>query len=134
MRSATIARVLTAAAALAVAVSLIQLERDHDRCQDAVRGAFLASQGQEPEPLLQSRVDTMVRDCSTGEPLSDIAVGVRSEHSRAAARLARAAVGREPESYVPWAVLATTGRPREAADAARRARALNPLSASAGGP
>ncbi len=124
---------LIAAAALAVAVSLTLLERDHDACQDAVGQAYLASRAPERD-LLHDRVGTVLSDCSGSQPLTNVAVGLRIERPRAAARLARAATERESDSYVAWGVLAIAGPPREAANAARRARELNPLSASAGGP
>jgi hypothetical protein len=133
MRSTVAVRVLIAAAALAVAVSLTLVERDRDRCQEAVEAAFLASRAPERE-LLQDRVGMVLGDCSGSQPLTDLAVGLRIERPLAAARLARAAAAREPDSYVAWGVLAIAGPPREAAAAARRARELNPLSASAGGP
>ena len=122
-------RLLLAAAALAVAVSLVGLERDHDGCQDAVGKAYLASNA--PEPELAGRIDSVLRECDGAEPLNRIAVGLRIERPRAAARLARAAARREPASYVAWGVLAVAAPPGEAAVAARRARALNPLSAAA---
>ena len=115
--------------AIAVAVSLIGLERDHDDCQDAVRLTFLASRA--PEPQLQRRADALVGTCQGAEPLNQIAAGLRADRPRVAARLARVAATREPDSYVAWGVLAVAAPPREAAAAARRARALNPLSGGA---
>jgi hypothetical protein len=129
MRSTLIARLLLATAALAVAAALVGLERDHDRCQDATRAAFLASRA--PAPELRQRTRELARDCDGAEPLNRIAVGLRAERPRAAADLARTAAAREPDSYVAWGVLAATAPPREAAAATRRARALNPLSAGA---
>jgi hypothetical protein len=130
MRSTLIARLLLATAAIAVAAALIGLERDHDGCQDATRAAFLASHA--TRPLLEQRADVVVRECRDAEPLNRIAVGLRAERPRVAARLARAATARAPDSYVAWGVLAVAAPPREAAAAARRARALNPLSVGAG--
>ncbi len=49
---------LLAAGAVAVAVALIGFERDHDRCQVALRATFLASQG--PERVLERRADASV--------------------------------------------------------------------------
>lgn len=112
--------------AIAVAAALIGLERDHDGCQDAVRATFLASRA--PAALLDRRADTLVRECRGAEPLEQIAVGLRTTRPAVAARLARVAAAREPDSYVAWGVLAVAASPREAAAAARRARALNPLS------
>jgi hypothetical protein len=129
MRSTLIVRLLLAAAALAVAASLIGLERDHDACEQATRGAFLASQA--PGPVLAGRLDALIRECDGAEPLTQIAVGLRIERPRAAARLAREAARREPDSYVAWGVLAVAAPPAEATVAQRRARALNPLSAAA---
>ncbi len=117
---------LLAAGAVAVAVALIGFERDHDRCQVALRATFLASQG--PERVLERRADASVAACDGAEPLEQIAAGLRETRPRVAARLARAAAAREPDSYVAWGVLAVAAPPREAARAARRARALNPLS------
>ena len=119
-------------AALAVAGALVGLERDHDDCQDAVRATFLASHA--PEALLRQRADSLLSDCDGAEPLEQIAVGLRATRPRVAARLARAAAAREPDSYVAWGVLATAAPPQEAARAARRARALNPLSFSSASP
>jgi hypothetical protein len=126
MRSTLIVRLLLAAAALAVAASLVGLERDHDDCQDALRRAFLASDA--PAPELAGSIDSLLRECDGAEPLTQIAVGLRIERPRAAARLAREAARREPDSYVAWGVLAVAAPPGEAARAAGRARALNPLS------
>lgn len=117
---------LLAAAAVGVAVALYGLERDHDRCQEALRATFLASQG--PGPVLERRADALERECDGAEPLEQIATGLRAARPRVAARLARAAAAREPDSYVAWGVLAVAAPPPEAARAARRARALNPLS------
>ncbi len=115
--------------AIAVAVSLIGVERDHDRCQDAVGRAYLANRT--PAPELQGHIDEVVRECDGAEPLNRIAVGLRIDRPRAATELAREAARREPDSYVAWGVLAVSAPPAEAAVAARRARALNPLSAGA---
>ena len=120
---------LLAAAAIAVAAALIGLERDRDGCQDATRAAFLASSG--PDALLERRASALVDECRGAEPLEQIATGLSETHPRAATGLARAATAREPDSYVAWGVLAIAAPPREAAVAARRARALNPLSADA---
>jgi hypothetical protein len=130
MRSTLIVRLLLAAAALVVAASLIDVERDHDGCQDAAGKAYLASQARGAE--LAVRVESMLRECEGSEPLNRIALGLRIERPRVAARLAREAARREPDSYVAWGVLAVAAPPREAAAAQRRARALNPLSAAAG--
>jgi hypothetical protein len=132
MRSTLIARLLLVAAALAVAVSLVGLERDHEGCQDAARAAFLASNG--PASRLQDAADGLVRECDDAEPLTRIALGLRIEQPSVAARLARAAATREPDSYVAWGILAVAVPPSEAAAAMRRARALNPLSATTAHP
>ncbi len=121
-----------AVAALAVAVALTRLESEHDGCGDATRRTFLASRS--PEPVLRRGVEEMVRECSVSEPLTEIAVGLRARAPRSAARLARVAARREPDSYTAWAVLALTAPPDEAATAARRAAELNPLSASGARP
>lgn len=112
-----------------MAATLIGLERDRDGCEDATRAAFLASRA--PAPELQRRTDELAHGCRGAEPLTRIAVGLRDERPRIAARLARTAAAREPDSYVAWGVLAVVAPPREAAIAAERARALNPLSADA---
>ena len=132
MRSPLIARLLLATGALAVAALLIGLERDRDGCQEAVRATFLASRG--PEPLLERRADTLVGECRGAEPLVQIAAGLRETRPRVATRLARTAAAREPDSYVAWGVLAIAAPPREAAAAARRASALNPLSSASASP
>jgi hypothetical protein len=129
MRPPLIVRLLLAVVALAVAVSLAALERDHDRCETASTRAFLASQA--PAPLLDRRLDAVIADCAGAEPLARIAVGLHVDRPRPAARLARVAAQREPDSYAAWGVLAATGRPAEARAAAERARALNPLSVAA---
>lgn len=82
--------------------------------------------------MLGERADALVRECDGAEPLNRTAVGLRARRPRIAARLARAAAAREPDSYIAWGVLAIVAPPREAAIAAQRARALNPLSADAG--
>ena len=115
--------------AIAVAVSLIGVERSHDRCQDAVGRAYLANRA--PAPELRGHIDDVLSECDGAEPLNRIAVGLRVERPRAATRLAREAARREPDSYVAWGVLAVAAPPGEAAIAARRARELNPLSADA---
>jgi len=112
--------------ALAVAVSLVGLERDHEGCQSATTGAYLASRA--PAPELRGRIDEVVRECRDAEPLNRTAVGLRVERPREAARLARIATRREPDSYVAWGVLAVAAPAAEAASARRRAAALNPLS------
>jgi hypothetical protein len=129
MRSTLIARLLLAAVALAVAVSLVGLERDHEDCQDAVERAYLANRA--PGPELRGHIDEVVRECRGAEPLNRIAVGLRIERPYAAARLARVAARREPDSYVAWGVLAVAAPPAEAAVAKRRAGELNPLSVGA---
>lgn len=112
--------------ALAVAVSLVGLERDHEDCQEATTGAYLASRA--PAPELRVRIDEVIRECHGAEPLNRTAVGLRVERPREAARLARSAARREPDSYVAWGVLAVAAPPAEAAAAKRRATELNPLS------
>jgi hypothetical protein len=129
MRSTLIARLLLAAAAIAVAVSLVGLERDHEGCQDAVERAYLANRA--PAPELRGHIEGVVRECDGAEPLNRIAVGLRVERPHAAARLARIAAQREPDSYVAWGVLAVAAPPAEAAAAKRRAEELNPLSVGA---
>ncbi|HEU0018907.1 MAG TPA: hypothetical protein VFQ14_01320 [Thermoleophilaceae bacterium] len=129
MRSTLIARLLLAAVAIAVAVSLVGLERDQEGCQDAVERAYLASQA--PAAELRGHVDEVVRECRGAEPLNRIAVGLRIERPGVAARLARIASRREPDSYVAWGVLAVAAAPAEAAAARRRAGELNPLSVGA---
>jgi hypothetical protein len=129
MRSTLIARLLLAAVALAVAVSLVGLERDHAGCQEAAGRAYLANRA--PAPELRGRIDELVRECRGAEPLNRIAVGLRIERPGAAARLARVAAQREPDSYVAWGVLAVAAPPAEAAAAERRAGELNPLSVGA---
>lgn len=114
---------------LAVALSLVGLERDHQGCQDAVERAYLAHRA--PAPELRGHVDDVVRECRDAEPLNQIAVGLRIERPHIAARLARVAAQREPDSYVAWGVLAVAAPPAEAAVAKRRAGALNPLSVGA---
>jgi hypothetical protein len=129
MRSTLIARLLLAAVALAVVVSLVGLERDHESCQDAVGRAYLANRA--PTAELRGHTDEVVHECRGAEPLNRIAVGLRIERPRAAARLARVAAQREPDSYVAWGVLAVAAPPAEAAAAKRRAGELNPLSVGA---
>lgn len=132
MRWTTVVRAVIAVSALVVALLLVGSERARDRCDEATRGTFLASSA--PDPALQRHVSEMIAECSGGEALTDIAVGLRLDRPRAAVRLAHAATDREPESYSAWAVLAIAAPPAEARSAARRARALNPLSASGAGP
>jgi len=120
------------ALAIAVTVALIGLERDHDGCQDAARSVFLSSNA--PESRLRSSADVLARECGGAEPLNRAALGLRIERPSIAARLARTAAAREPESYVAWGILAVAAPPSEAAAAARRARALNPLSATTAHP
>lgn len=115
-----------------MAVVLVRSERDRDSCEQATQRAFLASQA--PDRVLEPRVETMIAKCSGSDSLTRIAVGLRDRRPRTAARLAREAAAREPESYAAWAVLSTTAPPAEARAAARRARELNPLSASDAGP
>ncbi len=117
---------LLAVAALAVAGVLIGLERDHDGCQEAARTAFLASNASGSQ--LQAAADDLVRACDDAEPLNRIALGLRVERPRVAARLARTAAARDPDSYVAWGILAVAAPPAEAAAAKRQAGALNPLS------
>lgn len=119
---------LLAAAALAVAGGLVSLQREHDRCRDATASAFLATHGHGD---LGSAADRLIADCSGSEPLARMAVGLRVERPRIAARLARAATEREPDGYAAWAVLAVSASGPEAATAAERAGALNPLSVGA---
>ncbi len=132
MRPPLIARLLLAAGAVAVAVALAAVERDHDRCQEALRATFLASDG--PAPALERRADALTSECDGAEPLVQIAAGLRETRPRVAARLARAAAVREPDSYVAWGVLAVAATQPEAARAAERARALNPLSSAGASP
>ena len=113
-----------------MAVSLVGLEHDHEGCEDAATRTYLASRA--PAPELSERIDELARECRGAEPLNRIAVGLRIERPRAAARLARVAARREPDSYVAWGVLAVAAPPAEAAAAKRRAAALNPLSVGAG--
>lgn len=113
-----------------MAVSLVGLERDREGCEEATTGAYLASRA--PAPELRGRIDAVARECRGAEPLNRIAVGLRVERPREAARLARVAARREPDSYVAWGVLAVAAPPAEAAAAGRRAAELNPLSVAAG--
>jgi len=124
-------RTLLGVAALAVAAGLVALQRDHDRCQDAVRAAYLASAA--PEPELRARAVGVIESCAGAEPLTRVAVGLRVERPAVATLLAREAAAREPDSYVAWGVLAVSVPAGERERAAERARALNPLSV-AGGP
>lgn len=92
---------------------------------------FVASQASERD-LLAEPVGELIAGCAGSGPLTRIAAGLRERRPRAAARLARVAAAREPESYTAWAILAASAPSAEAAAAARRARTLNPLSADAG--
>jgi hypothetical protein len=126
MRSTLIARLLLAAVAICVAAALVGLDRDYEDCQDAVGRAYLASRA--PAAELRRHTDAVVRECRGADPLNRIAVGLRIQRPRVAARLARIAAEREPDSYVAWGVLAVAAPPAEAAAAERRAGELNPLS------
>jgi hypothetical protein len=132
MRWTTLARALTAVAAVAVAAALVAVESERRACDDASRAAFLASRG--PLETLDPAVDRMIDRCPGSEPLTRISVGlVGFGRPMPATRLARAAVEREPESYAAWAVLAAAGRGDGARAAQARARKLNPLAAPADG-
>lgn len=115
-----------------MAAALVHTERARDRCEQATGAAFLAAEA--APATLATGANRVIADCSGSEPLARVAAGLRIERPRAATRLAAVAVDREPANYVAWAVLSISAPPAQARAAARRARALNPLSASAAGP
>ena len=131
MGTTTVAGALTAVVAVAVAAALFAVEDDRDGCEDAARAAFAASRG--PAAVLDRAAGRLIADCHGSEPLTRISVGLLEVgRARPAARLARVAADREPDSYLAWAVLARTASPPEATEAAARAEALNPRASAAG--
>jgi Flp pilus assembly protein TadD len=113
------------AAVLVVALSLRL--GDHDVCGDARRAVFGATTGQTPAAEVARHVRTVEERCRGSEALVATAGALRTAgDDAAAARLAREAARREPESFSAWRALAAVGDREEAERARRRALELNP--------
>lgn len=126
MRGTAIARLLVAAAAVAVAATLVSVRADDRACRDA--GKRLYELAATPGAELGAAIGELERTCHGGEPLATAAAGLRHfGRTRAATAVARRATERDPASYEAWAILSTTAPPAEARTARRRALELNPL-------
>lgn len=116
-----------AAAALAVALVVVLALRlgDHDACEDARRGVFAAVVGQgERDP---GDVETIRDRCRGSEALVAVAGALRtSGDERGALLLVREATAEEPESFAAWRARHALASGAERAEAAERAKALNP--------
>lgn len=126
MRGTVIARLLVAAAAVAVATALVSVRADDRGCRDA--GKRLYELAATPGAELGATIGELERTCHGAEPLATAAAGLRYfGRTRAATAVARRATDRDPASYEAWAILSTTAPPGTAAAARRRALKLNPL-------
>lgn len=117
---------LIALAAAAVVVLSVRLG-DHDACQDARRALFASAALQAGREAATTHVETIGERCRGSDALVAAAGALRTlgDRERALA-LAREAARREPESFAAWRAVAALARGREARDARRRGRALNP--------
>ena len=122
-------RVAVAAACVVVAAFLGARLHDDNRCEDARRAVFFAGRaGNDPS---RDAVRRIRESCRGTIGLVSIAGSLHS-HGRdvQAAPFAREATEREPDNVAAWRALAVTSQsPAEARDAARRAKALDPVGA-----
>ena len=116
-------------AALAMALLLVSWQRDSEACTDSVKDVLFALRDDVPGPELDATLAAVEDDCEGSAQLIDTGgVLLQQGEPQRAARSFREAADREPESFSAWAGLALAlGRddPDGAAEAARRARALN---------
>jgi len=126
-------RLLLAAAAIAVCVSVAGAARSEDRCSEAGAAVLRDVTGSAPQGTLQPALGTLRDGCTESRPLV-LAAGLLARAGREdeAAPLARLAVRAEPENPGAWAALFAALRrsdPEGAARARARAIELNPMAA-----
>ncbi len=122
-------RVAVAAAGVVAAAFLGARLHDDTRCEDGRREVFLAAQAdRDPSPGAVRRIR---ESCRGTIGLVSIAGSLHSrERDAQAAPFAREATEREPDNVAAWRALAVTSQsPAEAREAARRAKALDPVGA-----
>ena len=129
-----LARLLLIALAAVVVVVLSARLDDHTSCQDARSAIFAAVAAEAGPRAVQQHVATVEERCRGSDGLVAAAGALRTlgDHERALT-LAREAARREPESFAAWRAVAALARGREAREARRRGRALNPRWAPAPG-
>lgn len=122
-------RVAVAAACVVVAAFLGARLHDDNRCEDGRRAVFLAAQA-DADPSAGD-VRRIRESCRGTVGLVSIAGSLHSRGRDAqAAPFAREATVREPDNVQAWRALAVTSQtPAEAREAARRAKALDPVGA-----
>ncbi|MBX5442386.1 MAG: tetratricopeptide repeat protein [Solirubrobacteraceae bacterium] len=126
-----IARIVLAAAALAVVALLAVSRHGYDACQDARRDVIAAAIGAIPADRQDPAIAAVREHCRGAERLVEVA-GLLYQQGRVdvAERLAREAVDAEPENALAWRALAATAAERDPAtarQAARRQLELSPL-------
>lgn len=127
-----IARIALAVAALCVAVFLA-LELEAETRLQAGRSQAYAQRS--PSPEVRTRALADLRSGEALHPGTDASLAMsllelRAGQGRAAERLARRALAREPNNWEAWKALAASLQGRDdaaAGRAVRRARLLNPL-------
>lgn len=123
------ARLLAAAACVAVVVVLAGRLADHDACTGAREGIFKSvAHRAQPEAVIARHVATVRERCRGADGLIAAAGGLKTlGRDRESVALAREAVRREPESFAAWRALGIAATGAEAERARRRATELSPL-------
>jgi predicted Zn-dependent protease len=126
-----IARLALVVVAVSAAVVLVSFQRSEDACTDSVKAMFFALRDRVPDAQLDPTVASVEDDCPGSARLVDAgAVLFQQGQTQQAESVLREAVEREPESFSAWAGLASVlakAEPAASADAAARAKELNPF-------
>ena len=124
-----VARILMALAAVAMVLLLVSWQRDSEGCTDSVKDVLFALRDDAPQRELDATIEAVEDDCEgRAQRIDTGGVLLQQGEPERAARTFREAADREPESFSAWAGLALAlarDDPDGAAEAARRARALN---------
>ena len=128
MSTPVIARAALVVTAVLAVLLLASWQRDSDTCADAVEDILFAIRDRADVDSAAARVKD---ECEGSGRLVDAgAVLFQEGHPRQAEDVLREAVEREPESFSAWAGLASVladGDPAASAEAATRAKELNPF-------
>ena len=124
-----VARIVVVVTAVAAIVLLVAWQRDSEMCHDSVKDLLFTLRDREPDPEIDAAITAIEDDCEGSDKLVDAGgVLLQQREPEHAAPSFRIAAEREPESFSAWAGLALALQPEDpaaAAEAARRAQALN---------
>ena len=116
-------------AAVAAIVLLVAWQRDAETCQDSVEDLLFTLRDREPDSQIDAAVTTIAEECEgTSRLIGAGEVLLDQREPEHAATSFRIAADREPDNFSAWAGLALALQrddPAGAAEAAKRAQALN---------